>query len=57
MILFKVAGVSLLVIAVFNLLAVSVEMSLKEPVYACSEVTKSDPIDVQKICNRRIKWN
>lgn len=57
MMLFRVAGVSLLVIAVFNLIGVSVEMNLREPVYACSEVTKSDPIDVQKICNRRIKWN
>jgi hypothetical protein len=57
MMLFRVAGVSLLVIAVFNLIDVSVEMNLREPVYACSEVTKSDPIDVQKICNRRIKWN
>jgi hypothetical protein len=57
MMLFRVAGVSLLVIAVFNLIDVSIEMNLREPVYACSEVTKSDPIDVQKICNRRIKWN
>ena len=54
---FKITGVFLLVIAGFNLLDVSVQMAIKEPVYACSELTKSDPINVQKICNRRIKWN
>jgi hypothetical protein len=57
MMFFKITGVFLLVIAGFNLLDVSVQMAIKEPVYACSEVTKSDPINVQKICNRRIKWN
>jgi hypothetical protein len=57
MIFFRVAGITLFFIAGFNLIAVAVEMNLKEPVYACSEVTKADPINVQKICNRRIKWN
>jgi len=54
---FKIAGVILVVIAGFNLMDVSVQMAIKQPVYACSEVVKSDPINVQKICNRRIKWN
>jgi len=54
---FKIAGVTLAVIAGFNLINVSVQIAIKEPVYACSEVVKSDPINVQKICNRRIKWN
>jgi hypothetical protein len=27
---------------------VGVEIAMKEPVYACSEVTKKDPINVQK---------
>lgn len=57
MMFFKITGVFLFVIAGFNLLDVSVQMAIKEPVYACSEVVKSDPINVQKICNRRIKWN
>jgi hypothetical protein len=57
MMFFKIAGVCLLFIAGFNLMDVSVQMAIKEPVYACSEVVKTDPINVQKICNRRIKWN
>jgi len=55
MIFFQVAGVTLAVIAVLNLINVSVQMALKEPVYACSEVTKSDPINVQKLCRGKTK--
>lgn len=55
MILFRIAGVTLAVIAVFNLIDVAVQMSLKEPVYACSEVTKLDPINVQKLCRGKTK--
>jgi len=54
---FKIAGVALLVIAGFNLINLSVQIAMKDPVYACSEVSKSSPFDVQKICNQRIKWN
>jgi hypothetical protein len=55
MILFRVAGVTLAIIAVLNLIDVAVQMSLKEPVYACSEVTKLDPINVQKLCRGKTK--
>jgi hypothetical protein len=55
--LFKIAGITLAVIAGINLINLSVQRAMKDPVYACSEVGKSSPFDVQKICNRRIKWN
>jgi hypothetical protein len=29
-----------------------IEMSMREPVYACSEVNKKDPIDVRKKCKK-----
>ena len=54
---FKITGIALGGIALFNLMDVSVQMAIKEPVYACLEVVKTDPINVQKICNRRIRWN
>ena len=38
--------------AFFNLVYVGVEMGMREPVYAGSEVTKKDPIDVQKKCRK-----
>jgi hypothetical protein len=57
MMFFKITGIALGGIALFNLMDVSVQMAIKDPVYACSEVVKTDPINVQKICNRRIKWN
>jgi hypothetical protein len=57
MMFFKIAGVTLIAIAVFNLIDTSVQMNIQDPVYACSELTKKDPIDVKKICDRKIKWN
>jgi len=54
---FKIVGVSLFLIAIFNLIDTSSQIGMQEGVYACSEVTKKDPIDVQKICNRRKQWN
>jgi hypothetical protein len=50
---FKIVGASLFVIAIFNLIDTSSQMAMRQDVYACSEVTKKDPIDVQKMCNRR----
>jgi hypothetical protein len=49
---FVVVGFTLFFIAFFNLVDVGVQMAMKEPVYACSEVTKQDPIDVQKKCKK-----
>jgi hypothetical protein len=49
---FGVVGFTLFLIAFFNLMDVGVQMALREPVYACSEVTKQDPINVQKKCRK-----
>ena len=49
---FAIVGFSLFLIAVFNIVYVGVEMGMKEPVYACSEVTKNDPIDVRRRCKK-----
>ena len=49
---FFIVGFTLFLIAFFNLMYVVVQMNMKEPVYACSEVTKQDPINVQKKCKK-----
>jgi hypothetical protein len=49
---FGVVGFTLFLIAFFNLMYVGVQMAMKEPVYACSEVTKNNPIDVRKKCKK-----
>jgi len=49
---FAIVGITLVFIAVFNLIHVSVEMYLKGDVYACSDVTKYDPLQVQKKCRK-----
>jgi hypothetical protein len=49
---FGVVGFTLFWIAFFNLVDVGVQMGMREPVYACSEVTKQDPADVQKKCKK-----
>lgn len=43
---------SLGLILALNLVAVAVEHHLKGEVFACAEVTKNDPVNVQKICKR-----
>jgi len=50
---FKIAFTILGIIFTINLGSALVEYSLRSSVYACEEVTAQDPIDVQKICNRR----
>jgi len=50
---FKIVFTILGIIFTINLAEVGMQKYLREPVYACEEVTKADPIDVQKICNRR----
>lgn len=52
---FKIVCVALSAIALFNLIDVSVQLAIKEPVYACSEVTKNDPLDVQKLCRGKTR--
>ena len=49
---FKIAGVVLGVIALLNIIQVSVELALRQGVYACSDLSKYDPIEVQKKCRR-----
>lgn len=49
---FVIVGFTLLLIAFFNLMYVGMQMSMKESVYACSEVTKKDPINVQRKCKK-----
>ena len=36
----------------FNLANIAVQYAISGSVFICSEVTKSDPIDVQKKCGR-----
>jgi hypothetical protein len=52
MMFFKIAGVALGVIALLNIIQVSVELAMRDGVYACSDLRKYDPIDVQKKCRR-----
>ena len=49
---FAVVGITMVLIAIFNLIQVSVQMYLRSDVYACSEVNKYDPIQVQKKCRK-----
>jgi len=49
---FILVGITLFFIAFFNILFIGVEMGMRSPVYACSEVTKQDPINVQKKCKK-----
>ena len=49
---FALVGFTLFLIAFLNLVYVGVQIGMKEPVYACSEVTKKDPIDVQRRCKK-----
>ena len=57
MIFFKIVVFTLFVILAFNMIDLSIGISLLPKVYACSEVEKSDPINVQKACNRRVIWH
>ena len=54
---FYAVGIAIIFIGVANLIHTGVAMYIPQPIYACSEVTKQDPPDVQKICARRVKWN
>lgn len=50
---FRICFTILGIIFTINIIQTTVQYNIKDPVYACEEVTKTDPIDVQKICNRR----
>jgi hypothetical protein len=50
--LFKTAFAIFAVIFLYNIVDASVQLYIKGPIYACSEVNKLDPIEVQKICSR-----
>ena len=50
---FRIVGATLFVILVLNVIQVSVELSLRDPVFACKDVTILDPIDVRKLCKRK----
>lgn len=51
---FKVCFTILGIIFTINIIQTTAEYNIRQSVYACEDVTKSDPIDVQKICER--KW-
>lgn len=51
---FKVVFTILAIIFTMNIIQNVVLYNIRQPVYACEEVTKQDPIDVQNICKR--KW-
>ena len=53
MIFFKIAGVILLIIAALNLIKISVELAIRDHVYACSSINKYDPPDVKKLCRSK----
>jgi len=50
---FKVIFTILGIIFTINLADVLVQHNIRQSVYACEDVTDQDPIDVQKMCNRR----
>jgi hypothetical protein len=49
---FYVVGIVLGAIALLNIIQISVEYAIKDSVYACSELSKYAPLDVQKKCRR-----
>jgi hypothetical protein len=49
---FKLVGITLGAIALLNLIQVSVEMSMRHGVYACSDIGKYNPPEDQKLCRR-----
>jgi len=49
---FKFVFVVLGLIFIVNLFHSYIDIYLKNPVYACSEITKQDPLNVQKKCRK-----
>ena len=52
MMFFKLVFTTLAAILLLNLIQVAVEMSLRDSVYACSDLGKYVPLEVQKKCRR-----
>jgi hypothetical protein len=50
--LFYTVGIALAFIGIANAIDVYVQWNIQPEVYACSEVTKSDPLNVQKKCRK-----
>lgn len=53
---FVIVGVTMLVIAGVNLMQATVELSLRDTVYACSDLPKDAPFDVKEKCKRSKVW-
>jgi len=49
---FYAVGIVLGAIALLNIIQISVEYAIRESVYACSELSKYAPLDVQKKCRK-----
>jgi len=49
---FIVVAIFLFFVAMFNMIHVVIDLLLLPKVYICSEVTKADPINVQKRCKK-----
>ena len=54
MMFFRVVFTILGIIFTINIIQTVIEYNIKAGVYACEDVAKQDPIDVQKMCER--KW-
>jgi len=54
MMFFRVVFTILAVIFTINMIQTVMLYNARGDVYSCEEVTKQDPIDVQKMCER--KW-
>mgnify|MGYP003343384434 CR=1 FL=1 len=52
---FYIMGATLAIIGLINLISATTQLAMRDPVYACSEVTSKDPIDVQKICRGKAR--
>lgn len=55
MIFFRIVFTILGIIFTINIIQTVIQYNIKGSVYACEEVTTQDPIDVQKMCERRWK--
>jgi hypothetical protein len=55
MMFFKIVFTILGIIFTINIIQTVVEYNIRSSIYVCEDVTKQDPVDVQKICERRWK--
>jgi hypothetical protein len=52
---FHIVAITLVAIALINLLHIAIEISLRDGVYACSSLGRYAPPDVQKLCRGKTK--